>query len=67
MTLRDKNLFTEVRLRAEYGMIYWEGMSTMMDLDGATKPAIYDPAPEFMYDLSVPLFQERILHEKNLQ
>ncbi|MEP7129254.1 MAG: hypothetical protein ABI729_10315 [Chitinophagales bacterium] len=60
--LKDKDIFRKVKLSEEYGTIYWEGISTMIDLDGTTKPAIYDPAPEVLYELSVPSFQERILH-----
>ena len=58
--LKDKSLFMQVKLSREFGTIYWEDLSTMIDLDGSSKPSVYDPAPEVLYEMSVPVSSSKI-------
>src|SRR5690349_21239996 len=60
--LKDKNVFMQVRLNSESGTICWDNLTTMIDLDGSRKPAEYDPAPEVLYELSVPVSEEKLIH-----
>ncbi len=53
--LKDKKIFSEVKLDSISKTLYWEGLAQVRDYDGAIKPCELDFDPTVLYGLSEKL------------